>query len=115
MGKYMQAFQRWLISPDIELLHAIELAALAHYKLVFIHPFLDGNGRTSRLLMNLFLMRAGSPPAIIRKESRYDYYEYLQTANLGDVRPFIRFIAKCTEESLDEYLASVTVGKLQST
>ena len=110
IGKYMAAFQRWLISDDIQMLHAIELAALAHYKLVFIHPFLDGNGRTSRLLMNLFLMRAGYPPVIIRKESRYEYYEHLNVANKGDVRPFIRFIAKCTEESLDDYLSSVTVG-----
>lgn len=113
MHKYLDAFQKWLMSPDIKLLHPIELATLAHYKLVYIHPFLDGNGRTSRLLMNLFLMRAGYPPVIIRKEQRYDYYEYLQTANLGDVRPFIRFVARCTEETLDEYLSSVTVGKLQ--
>ena len=111
--KYMDAFQNWLMSADINLLHPIELAALAHYKLVFIHPFVDGNGRTSRLLMNLFLMRAGYPPVIIRKEQRFDYYEYLQTANMGDVRPFIRFVARCTETSLDEYLSSVTVGKLR--
>lgn len=45
-------------------------AALAHYKLVDIHPFTDGNGRTSRLLMNLILIRAGYPPVIILKEHR---------------------------------------------
>lgn len=113
IGKYMQAFQNWLLSPDIDLLHPIELAALSHYKLVYIHPFLDGNGRTSRLLMNLFLMRAGYPPVIIRKETRFEYYKHLQTGNMGDVRPFIRFIAKCTEETLDEYLSLVTVGKVR--
>lgn len=111
--RYMEAFQRWLFSSDVEHLHPIELAALAHYKLVYIHPFTDGNGRTSRLLMNVFLMRAGYPPVIIRKEDRFKYYKHLQTANLGDVRPFIRFVASCTEETLDEYLSSVTVGKLQ--
>eukprot|EP00111_Clytia_hemisphaerica_P016612 TCONS_00049247-protein len=111
--QYMEAFQRWLLSTDVEHLHPIELAALAHYKLVYIHPFTDGNGRTSRLLMNLFLMRAGYPPVIIRKEDRFKYYQHLQTANIGDVRPFIRFVATCTEETLDEYLSSVTVGKLQ--
>lgn len=111
--RYMESFQRWLLSRDIEHLHPIELAALAHYKLVFIHPFTDGNGRTSRLLMNLFLMKAGYPPVIMRKEDRFKYYQHLQTANLGDVRPFIRFVATCTEETLDEYLSSVTVGKLQ--
>jgi len=113
LHEYMKSFQSWLLSADIDLLHPIELAALAHYKLVYIHPFVDGNGRTSRLLMNLFLMRAGYPPVIIRKEQRYDYYEMLQTANRGDVRPFIRFVARCTEDTLDEYLSSVTVGKLQ--
>ena len=111
--RYMEAFQRWLLSRDVDHLHPIELAALAHYKLVFIHPFTDGNGRTSRLLMNLFLMKAGYPPVIMRKEDRFKYYQHLQTANLGDVRPFIRFVATCTEETLDEYLSSVTVGKLQ--
>ena len=106
---YMRAFDQWLQSADVALLHPIELAALAHYKLVYIHPFMDGNGRTSRLLMNLFLMRAGYPPVIIRKEDRFQYYEYLQLGNMGDVRPFIRFVARCTEETLNEYLASVTV------
>ncbi|XP_065648514.1 protein adenylyltransferase Fic [Hydra vulgaris] len=114
MVKYLDAFQKWLSSIDITLLHPIEMAALSHYKLVYIHPFIDGNGRTSRLLMNLFLMRAGYPPVIIRKEQRYEYYELLQTANMGDVRPFIRFVARCTEDTLDEYLSSVTVRQLNS-
>lgn len=65
-------------------------AALAHYKLVHIHPFIDGNGRTSRLLMNLLLMQAGYPPVIIAKQHRHLYYQHLQTANEGDVRPFVR-------------------------
>lgn len=79
-------------------------AALAHYKLVHIHPFSDGNGRTSRLLMNTILMQAGYPPVIIHKQHRHKYYEYLQIANTGDVRPFVRFIAECTEQTLDLFL-----------
>lgn len=97
-------FTQWLNSQEALSLHPIELAALAHYRLVFIHPFYDGNGRTSRLLMNLILMQAGYPPIIIHKEEKLSYYEYLQTANAGDVRPFIRFIARCTERTLDEYI-----------
>lgn len=79
-------------------------AALAHYKLVHIHPFVDGNGRTSRLLMNTLLMRAGYPPVIIPKQQRSKYYHFLKLANEGDIRPFVRFIADCTEKTLDLYL-----------
>ena len=99
-------FIEWLNSPEALDLHPIEHAALAHYKLVTIHPFYDGNGRTSRLLMNLILMQAGFPPVIIRKEEKHIYYQTLQTANKGDVRPFIRFIARCTERTVDEFLIS---------
>eukprot|EP00794_Sanderia_malayensis_P016899 gene16899-18605_t len=109
IDRLMTEFDNWLYSRESEILHPIELAAISHYKLVFIHPFTDGNGRTSRLLMNLFLMQAGYPPVIIHKEQRFEYYDYLQQANLGDIRPFIRFVARCTERSLDEYLSSVTI------
>ncbi len=100
----MSDFVDWLNSEDALSLHPIELAALAHYKFVWIHPFYDGNGRTSRLLMNVILMEAGYPPIIIRVEEKHLYYQHLETANSGDVTPFIRFIAKCLERSLDEYL-----------
>lgn len=99
--KHMQEFVLWLNSEEAMGLHPVEFAALAHYKLVYIHPFVDGNGRTSRLLMNLILMQAGYPPVTIRKEHRSEYYNALEQANEGDVRPFIRFIAKCTESTLD--------------
>ncbi|CAH8549405.1 unnamed protein product [Dicrocoelium dendriticum] len=103
----------WLNSQEVEDVHPIELAALMHWKLVYIHPFYDGNGRTARLLMNLILMRAGLPPAIIKVEDRPAYYERLKMANEGDVRPFIRFIAMCTERTIDEYLeASVEMAGL---
>ncbi len=55
----MHRFVAWLNSPENAEVHPINLAALAHYKLVYIHPFVDGNGRTSRLLMNLILMQSG--------------------------------------------------------
>ncbi|XP_063601935.1 protein adenylyltransferase Fic-like [Penaeus indicus] len=100
----MEDFVQWLNSPEAQRLHPIKYSALAHYKLVFIHPFADGNGRTARLLMNFLLMQAGYPPVIIRKQDRLMYYDCLQTANEGDTRPFIRFIAHCTEKTLDVYL-----------
>jgi Fic family protein len=56
----MDEFVTWLNSVETLSLHPVRFAALAHYKLVYIHPFSDGNGRTSRLLMNLILMQAGT-------------------------------------------------------
>ena len=100
----MKQLTQWLNSEDAQQLHPIHFAAIAHYKLVYIHPFTDGNGRTSRLLMNWILMQAGYPPVIIRKQDRQLYYNHLDTANKGDVRPFIRFIADCTEKTIDVYL-----------
>ncbi|KAG8455690.1 hypothetical protein GDO86_001761 [Hymenochirus boettgeri] len=82
--KHMQEFVQWLNSDDAMNLHPVEFAALAHYKLVYIHPFVDGNGRTSRLLMNVILMQAGYPPITIRKEQRSEYYHVLEMANEGD-------------------------------
>lgn len=67
----MQRFIEWLNSEKAMSMHPIKYAALAHYKLVHIHPFTDGNGRTSRLLMNTILMRSGYPPVIIPKQQRY--------------------------------------------
>ncbi|XP_058819573.1 protein adenylyltransferase Fic [Topomyia yanbarensis] len=100
----MNRFENWLNSEQSFLLHPVKYAAMAHYKLVHIHPFSDGNGRTSRLLMNTLLMRAGYPPVIIQKQHRHKYYDHLQIANDGDIRPFVRFIADCTERTLDLYL-----------
>ena len=100
----LSKFITWLNSKEALGLHPVRLAALAHYKLVHIHPWLDGNGRTSRLLMNLVLMQSGYPPVIIRRADRETYYQHLVTANEGDIRPFIRFIALCTENTLDAYL-----------
>ena len=102
---YLEDFLKWLNSlEDTRDLHAIELAAIAHYKFVCIHPFIDGNGRTGRLLMNLILMRSGFPPVIIKKSDRLIYYAHLDQANDGDVRPLIRFIARCTERTLTEFI-----------
>lgn len=74
-----------------ELLHPVELAAEMHERIVTIHPFIDGNGRTSRLVMNLILFQYGYPLASISggTESRLAYYGALESANLdGDREPF---------------------------
>ncbi|XP_022094140.1 adenosine monophosphate-protein transferase FICD-like [Acanthaster planci] len=100
----LEEFVEWLKSDEANAMHPVQFAALAHYKLVYIHPFLDGNGRTSRLLMNLILMRAGYPPIIVKVGQRHEYYEAIKKGNVGDIRPFIRFIARCTENMLDALL-----------
>ncbi|XP_052268317.1 protein adenylyltransferase FICD-like [Dreissena polymorpha] len=100
----MTEFVTWLNSEEATGLHPVEYAAIAHYKLVVIHPFYDGNGRTSRLLMNLILMQAGFPPVTIKVQDRAKYYETLDEGNHGDLRSFIRFIADCTDRTLDEFL-----------
>ncbi|PRD21435.1 UNVERIFIED_CONTAM: Adenosine monophosphate-protein transferase FICD-like protein [Trichonephila clavipes] len=106
----MEEFVEWLQSDSLLQLHPVKQAAIAHYKFVYIHPFVDGNGRTARLLMNLILMRNGYPPVIIRKQDRSMYYNAIQLANEGDIRPFIRFIAHCTECTLNVYLHAQEYG-----
>jgi Fic family protein len=85
-------------------LRPIELAAFFHYKLVYIHPFLDGNGRTARLLMNIILMRNGYPFTVLLKVDRPKYLRTLSEADNENMIPFANFIAKCVERSLDIYL-----------
>lgn len=89
-------------------LHSIELAALIHHKLVYIHPFFDGNGRTARLVMNLILMQAGYPLVVILKNDRKRYYRVLAEADKDDLTPFVRFAAQGVERSLDIYLKTLT-------
>jgi len=84
--------------------HPVEFAAIIHKDLVTIHPFIDGNGRAARLLMNLALLQAGYPPAIIPPILRRDYLDTLNKTHKGDNEPFISFIAGVCYESAKEYL-----------
>lgn len=86
-------------------LNLIELAAWTHAEFVKIHPFPDGNGRTSRLIMNYQLMANGFPAISIAKENRLDYFKTLETyAVEGDLAPFAEMIAGLVEQQLDLYL-----------
>ncbi len=85
--------------------HPIIRAALLHGELVKIHPFVDGNGRLSRLLMNMELMKSGYVIAIINVEDRLRYYEVLDKAHTkGDYTDFIKLITERENEMLDRYL-----------
>ncbi|WP_278035793.1 Fic family protein [Flavobacterium nitratireducens] len=85
-------------------LNDIELATIFHHKLVWIHPFFDGNGRTVRLSMNLILMRCGFPPAIILKNDRKKYYEALNQANNGNYQKLMLLMSQALERTLNIYL-----------
>lgn len=85
--------------------HPIIQAALLHGELVKIHPFIDGNGRTSRLIMNLDLMNNGYNPVIIKKEDRLEYYDALDKAHTtGNYTDFVKLINKLEIEMLNKYL-----------
>ena len=89
-------------------LHTIERAARLHTDFVKIHPFIDGNGRTARILLNFELMKAGYPIIIIKNEDRVRYYESLDKAHTtGDYSDFIDLVSKALNSSLDLYLDTI--------
>ena len=83
--------------------HPVEYSAIAHKELVFIHPFIDGNGRVARLLMNLILLQTGYCIALIPPILRRDYIQALEKAHTDD-KEFKRFIAKTVLETQKDYL-----------
>ena len=82
---------------------AILIACAAHAWFAQIHPFIDGNGRTARILMNLILMRNRYPIAIISKEERSRYYDALEESQVSDLSPFIHLLHESVLESLEIY------------
>lgn len=94
-------FVQWLAAVEASPESAFE----AHARLVTIHPFKDGNGRTARLLMNLLLMRVGYPPVVIGPEHRVEYLDSLQKLQLEeDSGPYEDFLYERLEASLDDWL-----------
>lgn len=91
-------------NENITKLHPIELASFVHIEFVKIHPFIDGNARTSRLLMNLELIKAGFPPVVIELEDRLEYYKALDIAHTeNDYKPFLELMKKVVEKSFEPY------------
>ena len=86
--------------------HPVELAALAHLRFVTIHPFVDGNGRAARLLMNLALLQTGYTITIIPRALRSEYMAAIKKSQVGskNERPFVNFISNMVVESMNEYL-----------
>lgn len=88
--------------------HPVERAAWLHWKLTHIHPFIDGNGRTARLLMNFVFMREGYPPVIFKKEERERYLTSLEEASVaGNMVSFLELVRDALLVSLEIFLSVV--------
>ena len=102
----MDEYFNWLFSKKE--MHPIIIAAEAHTKLVSIHPFIDGNGRTARLIMNLILIHYGFPPAIIKVSNRSQYLDAIESwqQSNNDI-PFKKLLITSVRESLEIYLDTI--------
>lgn len=99
----MAALLHWY-DHEAARLHPVERAARLHSDFVKIHPFVDGNGRTARLLLNLELMKAGFPAVVLPVERRLAYYEALDQAHVdGDLSTFVALVAERVREGFDPY------------
>ncbi len=101
----LRAFYSTLESNKME---GIELAAYTHAEFVKIHPFVDGNGRTSRLIMNYQLIKAGFLPVNIKKEDRFRYYDSLEKYAIdNDISEFENIIKELENMELDRYIKAI--------
>lgn len=104
MYEELKFFEQDLLSKA-ESLSPIALAAWTHAEFVRIHPFIDGNGRTSRLLMNFQLMKNGYPAVAFPVESKAEYFNALEHYALTrELEPFTQFVSRFVEARLDEYI-----------
>ncbi len=103
---YMTELINWL-NDDSIVINLVVKAAIFHHRFVWIHPFFDGNGRTVRLVYNLYLMKLGFPPAIILKNDRKKYYDALNKANNGDYSKLVLLVLQALERSVDIYLSNL--------
>lgn len=103
MGELIQWYRE---EEEKKELPRVALAALLHYRFVLIHPFDDGNGRLSRLLMNYVLLKASYPPVIIKSSEKKSYLQALNMADTGDLNAFIDYIAEQQLWSLNLYIGA---------
>lgn len=109
----MEELIKW-IQKEKKHYHVVELSAVMHHKLAAIHPFWDGNGRVSRLIMNILIMNAGYPMAIILKNDRKRYYRVLSEADKGDYKNLCEFVAQSVVRSLNKYLEILKPSKKEN-
>lgn len=99
MQKLIKQYHDW------QMLHPLVRACYLHGEFVKIHPFIDGNGRTARLLLNFELIKNGYPPIVIKNENRAEYYDALDKAHTtNDYSDFITMVVNLLNESEEQYL-----------
>jgi Fic family protein len=103
----MTEWAEW-VGQEHQDLHPVAVAAMAHHRLAAIHPFIDGNGRTARLVMNVLLMQKRYPPTVIMRANRGQYYNVLARADAGKNAPLVNLVARAVERSLTLYLEALT-------
>ncbi|MEK6927471.1 MAG: Fic family protein [Nanoarchaeota archaeon] len=110
-GKYvktdMDLLLKWFKENEKKL-HPLVLATIFHHKFEKVHPFMDGNGRTGRMLMNFMLLKSNVPPIIIHKKTRKEYLEGMREADKGDLwkidkSKYAQIISYCIEEFVYSY------------
>ena len=105
IGDEMDGFFDWLYAESDE--HPLIIAVEAHTRFVNIHPFIDGNGRTARLIMNLILLEAGYVPVIIKNSERVRYLDSLEQWQNNNKEDFCNIVVDCEKESLEIYLKTI--------
>lgn len=118
MGAYKEPPQPYLVPVQMEQLihelakdkrHPIERAALFHLNFEGVHPFIDGNGRTGRLVLNLMLMQNGYPPINVKFADRKRYYDCFDSYYREDTAaPMVNMVAEYLKERLEQYLSTLS-------
>ncbi len=107
----MDEFMKWMTTSTDNI---VRIAADAHLKFVFIHPFIDGNGRTARLIFNLLLLQDGYPLVVIEKEKRLAYVNAIEKALLNnDTQDYYSLMFHAVEQSLDSYLKAIDESEMK--
>ncbi len=102
--RLMGEWEDWVNGSRGKQYEPVTRAAIAHHGFEAVHPFVDGNGRVGRLLLNLMLMREDYPLALLLKDWRIRYIHGLNEANTGQYSPLVNLVGQAVESCLDLYL-----------
>lgn len=110
MGELVQWLLKEVAQPTM---HPLKIAALLHYKFLRIHPFDDGNGRLSRLLMNYVLLRFGFPPVVVKSSDKKSYLLALNEADAGNLDAFVEYVSNLLLSSLTFIYEAISTNQLE--